>query len=519
MLPLHRLDKAMGSSTTTGQIIHQMAKILTLKRANQIMMKNFSELFIAFVNIKMKFFKICFLVICIIHHPSLIAQESLSQWAEHEVLRIHAPDLSQLGRQQDAYVIEIKDSKTKTIRTVMIDTGFYEEMKDYGVDYLKGKGIHKIDELYITHAHKDHYGGLQALIEKRIPIGTLYFNYPLKSTCDKELKGGCDYEHVLYTIELAKKSGINHKEIYINDPKNPAILWRDGNYSLELLFASQGTHPELGEVYINDQSMVMKLNTPHLTYLFTGDLGPKAGEYLLSQIRDRLKSDILKIPHHGAEFTVSNEFIDAVQPIYALVPTYRELWCGERSSRVRNLLKDKNIDSFIMEFSRAIEIIHFENHGPIWTTHPLAERNDCNVLYSHKRLPSPELKIGNSINLKLSDGAIRTASKGVKLETIGVLFATYQRTNSGTARLSLEEISGKIWETTIELSELQDNIFKYFNVPPGLYVSGHITGIDGFGISTWESHGGDGSLKTCLKYRFTDKTQGFTIGCPNFTPN
>ena len=169
------------------------------------MMKNFSDLFIILKKIKIKFCRTCLFVICITHSPSLIAQELLSQWAEHEVLRIHAPDLSQLGRQQDAYVIEIKDSKTKTIRTVMIDTGFYEEMKDYGVDYLKENGAHKIDELYITHAHKDHYGELQALIEKRIPIGTLYFNYPLKSTCDKELKGGCDYEHVLNTIELAKK--------------------------------------------------------------------------------------------------------------------------------------------------------------------------------------------------------------------------------------------------------------------------------------------------------------------------
>jgi len=66
MLPPHRLDKAMGSSTTTEQIVHQMAKILTFNKVKLIIMKNFSELFIILKNIKIKFCRTCFLVICII---------------------------------------------------------------------------------------------------------------------------------------------------------------------------------------------------------------------------------------------------------------------------------------------------------------------------------------------------------------------------------------------------------------------------------------------------------------------
>jgi len=54
MLPPHRLDKAMGSSTTTEQIVHQMAKILTFNKVKLIIMKNFSELFIILKNIKIK---------------------------------------------------------------------------------------------------------------------------------------------------------------------------------------------------------------------------------------------------------------------------------------------------------------------------------------------------------------------------------------------------------------------------------------------------------------------------------
>ena len=47
----------------------------------------------------------------------------------------------------------------------MIDTG-YESQKEEIILYLKERNIKKLDFIFITHFHRDHYGSLKELLNK-----------------------------------------------------------------------------------------------------------------------------------------------------------------------------------------------------------------------------------------------------------------------------------------------------------------------------------------------------------------
>ena len=56
--------------------------------------------------------------------------------------------------------------------------------------------------------------------------------------------------------------------------------------------------------------------------LFTGDIEKIAEEQILQEYRNNLqilKSDILKVAHHGSKTSSTEEFIDAVKPKFALI--------------------------------------------------------------------------------------------------------------------------------------------------------------------------------------------------------
>lgn len=56
--------------------------------------------------------------------------------------------------QGDAHVIQ-----TKTVKNILIDTGYLEPSKNTLIPLLHSKGIKKLDAIFISHPHKDHYAG------------------------------------------------------------------------------------------------------------------------------------------------------------------------------------------------------------------------------------------------------------------------------------------------------------------------------------------------------------------------
>jgi competence protein ComEC len=151
--------------------------------------------------------------------------------------------------------------------------------------YLRNKGITRLSMLMISHGDNDHIGGANTVIEQ-FKIDRILSSVPerLNTSTAEQCRAGQQW------------------------------IW-DG-VKFEVL------HPSLKDGFTgNNASCVLKVSSPQGTVLLTGDIEQQAEKSLLENAREQIKADILLVPHHGSRTSSSNEFIAAVAPKIALIPT------------------------------------------------------------------------------------------------------------------------------------------------------------------------------------------------------
>lgn len=252
--------------------------------------------------------------------------------------------------QGDAHLLRLPDKKV-----FLIDAG---DSDGQLVPYLRSKAIHSIDKILISHAHKDHYIGIFAILAASIPIREVWMQFPVKKDCDRESPWGCDWKN-LEKLRRALKS----YAVPLKGPKQGDIYFESGNVKLQLLYLFDGINTPIGQTDINDTSMVLKLTHGKRSALFTGDLNLPMGKYL-AQHGKNLSADIIKIPHHGAEGLAPNEFLEKVGAKLALVPAPKTLWDGDRCDRIRSYLQAKKIQTFVNGVDGNVTV---EFHGDQYT--------------------------------------------------------------------------------------------------------------------------------------------------------
>lgn len=291
----------------------------------------------------------------------------IAPWGKTERVRVHAPDMTMGGhQQQDLYLIEFRSPGQDRVVRMLIDAGDVSGMRDQGLQFLKRQGVEHLDRVYITHPHKDHYAGLSLLLNSGVSVGQLVMNQPMKAKCDTERPWGCDWEHIQQTLELARSRGVPHVELFVDDPQQPAVLWTQEGVDLSLVLAPRPEHPVMGLVDINDMSMVMRLQVSGVVHWFTGDMNVAAGDFLLLALGQQLKGDVLKVPHHGAESTVTNAFLEAVAPQRSWVPSPAGLWCSQRSQRLRDWLEGQGVQNHVMGLQGDVWVRYFSDREPLW---------------------------------------------------------------------------------------------------------------------------------------------------------
>jgi len=129
---------------------------------------------------------------------------------------------------------------------------------------------------------------------------------------------------------------------------------------LKIVYAFDGINTPVGTTDINDMSLIIKVEHAQHKYLFTGDLNRAIGGYLADNSQE-IAADVLDVPHHGTEGVAPNEFFARVGAKYALVPSPQALWCGDRSSRIRNWFQDHDIPVFVNGFSGHIRVEDYGN--------------------------------------------------------------------------------------------------------------------------------------------------------------
>ena len=111
---------------------------------------------------------------------------------------------------------------------------------------------------------------------------------------------------------------------------------------------------------INNNSLVCKLIYKNFSMLFTGDIEEIAEKAILSKYinkQELLKADILKVAHHGSKTSSIKEFINAVNPKYAVIGVGKDNKFGHPSEKTLETLNDKNVKIYRTDISGEIMII------------------------------------------------------------------------------------------------------------------------------------------------------------------
>lgn len=93
---------------------------------------------------------------------------------------------------------------------------------------------------------------------------------------------------------------------------------------------------------INNNALVCKMVSKRVTMLFTGDIEQEAEKAILNKYKANigiLKSDILKVAHHGSKTSSTKEFLEAVKPNTAVIGVGKNNNFGHPNKSVLERLK------------------------------------------------------------------------------------------------------------------------------------------------------------------------------------
>ena len=155
-----------------------------------------------------------------------------------------------------------------------------------------------IDGIVITHPHLDHYGGLVDVLDN-YKIG-----FEMDSGNDNPESKGFD----IYARKLEEEKA---KRIFAK--KGMRVNLDEGLY-LDILL------PVINKkgMSTHDEMVVARLVYGNNSFLLTGDMEDNLESFLLS-FGGSIKSDVLKVGHHGSKTSTSEKFLGLVNPGLAII--------------------------------------------------------------------------------------------------------------------------------------------------------------------------------------------------------
>ena len=183
---------------------------------------------------------------------------------------------------------------------VLIDSGDIEH-RDAIVALLKKYKVKSLSKVVITHPHADHLGGMNAIFK----------NFKVEAIYDDGMPSGtASYKNYLKAI---KANQIPYKALKAGD----ALSFFDG-VTYKVLGPVKVIKDQKGNSDFNNNSIVGRLSYGNFSMMFTGDAEKEEEASILAN-KGVLKSDVLKVGHHGSRTSTSPEFLKAVAPKEAFI--------------------------------------------------------------------------------------------------------------------------------------------------------------------------------------------------------
>ena len=204
---------------------------------------------------------------------------------------------------------------------------------------LAAEGVRRIDLAVLSHGDTDHCRGLLELA-RYLRVERLWAaRVEVRNGCGRELA-----ERLLGRVELVERGYAEAVGVWRLEIHHPG--------------------PEPGDDG-NSASLVIRACAGHSCVLLTGDLDLAGERELLTWNRSRrgsLRSDVLKVAHHGSRTSTGAEFLDAVAPRLALMSAGRRNSYGHPSPEVVERIEGRRARVLRTDRHGRIEI-RFRRHG------------------------------------------------------------------------------------------------------------------------------------------------------------
>src|SRR3989344_6433525 len=241
------------------------------------------------------------------------------------------------NKNSEVYFLDIGQGDSELINLaggvqILIDGGPNKKILDELASILPTTDRY-IDLIVLSHPQYDHFAGLIDVF-KRYQVGAFIY-----SGRKGEIKAFEDLEKVIKENKI--------KTIVLT--QGDKIKYQNNQFSI--LSPSEDF---LKSKELNDTSLVISLQSEKAKFLFTGDIGFAVENYLTKNFD--LKSDVLKVAHHGSKYSSSEEFLKKVNPKISVIEVGKNSY-GHPTSQALNGLASVGSRVFRTDYDGTIKLI------------------------------------------------------------------------------------------------------------------------------------------------------------------
>ncbi|PSQ02789.1 competence protein [Halobacteriales archaeon QS_5_70_17] len=217
-----------------------------------------------------------------------------------------------------------------TGETLLVDSGNYEDDGEYVLEYLRARGIDRIDYLVTSHAHADHIGGHAAVIDHFETdgegVGAVYDPGIAASTQTYEEYLDAVERHDVPLYRTAAGDGIPlaGADLRVLGPPEDHLAGGDRN----------------------ENSIVLRIEYGDASVLFAGDAEKRAERSLVDRYGDGLASTVLVAGHHGSATSTHGFFLDHVDPEAVVVSSAYDSEYGHPHESVLGRLAARSLPTY-----------------------------------------------------------------------------------------------------------------------------------------------------------------------------
>jgi competence protein ComEC len=251
--------------------------------------------------------------------------------------------IGETGRKADIVFVDVGQGDCIHLRTpsgknILVDGGGsreYDVGKNILLPYLLKNGVPKVDLALVTHLHVDHYKGIASLCHL-IPVDKL----------------GLYEANALRQAQILEETGLEKGDLIFLTKNHRISVEKD--IWIDILYPEPQDWDKYEEMIAdnadeNRSSLLIRLYYKGITLLLTGDMGLEGEEALMDIYTKEssrfLKTDILKVGHHGSRYSTGDKFLEIIEPKIAVIQVGKNNF-GHPHSDVIEKLENKDIMIF-----------------------------------------------------------------------------------------------------------------------------------------------------------------------------